>query len=145
MSDRGIHSYIWKGVNLYMRTAWMPESGSGLSKSFYHISIFEDYTRAHSLDWLERPADNREVESSNLFGPTITPSGVDENSPFFLTSFTFIFYPPRIWQSRQRRGHVRMSYADVSASHFVCPMTEQSRYRLDRDALHPKSSCECTT
>ena len=28
------------------------------------------HTRAHSLAWLERPADNREVKSPNLFGPT---------------------------------------------------------------------------
>ena len=30
------------------------------------------HTRARSLAWLERPADNREVSSSNLVGPTIT-------------------------------------------------------------------------
>jgi hypothetical protein len=35
-----------------------------------HVFIREDTEWARSLDWLERPADNREVESSNLFGPT---------------------------------------------------------------------------
>ena len=34
------------------------------------------HTRARSLAWLERPADNREVSSSNLVGPTITSPSV---------------------------------------------------------------------
>ena len=44
---------------------------SFLSFSFIRGSI----TGAHGLGWLEHPADNREVMSSNLIGPTITPSG----------------------------------------------------------------------
>jgi hypothetical protein len=32
------------------------------------------FQRAHSLAWLERPADNREVKSPNLFGPTTLDS-----------------------------------------------------------------------
>jgi hypothetical protein len=32
--------------------------------------LFGRFIRAHSLAWLERPADNREVKSPNLFGPT---------------------------------------------------------------------------
>ena len=52
-----------------------------------NVFIIYPYSRttewAHSLAWLERPADNREVGSSNLLGPTITPSGVDEKTPLF--------------------------------------------------------------
>jgi hypothetical protein len=42
-------------------------------------------TRAHSLAWLERPADNREVKSPNLFGPTISIWLIHQNA--FLRAF----------------------------------------------------------
>ena len=48
------------------------------------------HTRARSLAWLERPADNREVSSSNLVGPTTSSSSVvfSEDKCFNM------FYPP---------------------------------------------------
>ncbi len=42
-------------------------------------------TGAHSLAWLERPADNREVKSPNLFGPTISIWLIHQNA--FLRAF----------------------------------------------------------
>ena len=40
-------------------------------KALKPMAVFPLQTGAHSLAWLERPADNREVKSPNLFGPTI--------------------------------------------------------------------------
>jgi hypothetical protein len=47
-------------------------------ETFKMVSGIPRSTRARSLAWLERPADNREAMSSNLIGPTIS---------FWLTSF----------------------------------------------------------
>lgn len=40
-------------------------------ETFKMVSGIPRSTRARSLAWLERPADNREVMSPNLIGPTI--------------------------------------------------------------------------